>query len=66
MLSGMSVPGASDLGLGANLADQVKGETDEQRRKRMQAQMLARTTGVPGASALGLNQVGGGAGMTGY
>jgi hypothetical protein len=34
---GMSVPGASSLMSGASMADQVGAETDEQRRKRLQA-----------------------------
>lgn len=35
---GMSVPGASSLMSGApSLSDQVAGETDDQRRKRLQA-----------------------------
>jgi hypothetical protein len=68
----MSVPGAtaSDMGLGMDLQDQVKTETDEERKKRMRQAMLARTTGVPGASALGLGMAGGstaaGFGPSGY
>jgi hypothetical protein len=74
----MSVPGAtaSDMGLGMDLQDQVKAETDEERKKRMRQAMLARTTGVPGAgplagaSALGLGMAGGstaaGFGPSGY
>lgn len=34
---GMSVPGASALMGGVSPADQVKGETDEERKKRMAA-----------------------------
>lgn len=67
---GMSVPGASDLGLGGDLASQAKAETDEERKKRMRDAMLSRTTGVPGASALGLGMAGGataaGTGPAGY
>ncbi len=55
---GMSLPGATDLGLGSTLSDQVAGETDEERRKRLlmqqQSRLLPGTTG--GASSL----------MTGY
>lgn len=50
---GMSVPGASSLGMG--LTQQVANETDEQRRKRLlatqQAQLLP---SLAGSSALGL------------
>lgn len=56
MAIGMSVPGASDLGLGSSLAQQVEGETDEQRRKRLLAQqqqrLLPGTTPPTGASSL--------------
>lgn len=55
----MSVPGASDLGLGADLAGQVKDESDEERKRRMRQQMASRSTGMPGASALGLGMAGG-------
>ena len=44
----MSVPGASALM--PNLSDQVAGETEEQRKKRMQAMQQSRQE--PGASAL--------------
>lgn len=47
---GMSVPGASSLMGDATIADQVAGETAEQRRKRLQALAASRST--PGASAL--------------
>lgn len=70
MAIGMSVPGASDLGLSGDLAGQVKAETDEERKKRMRDAALGRTTGVPGASALGLGMAGGataaGTGPAGY
>lgn len=50
---GMSVPGATDLGLGSTLADQVGAETDEQRRKRMlQQQQQKILPGATGASSL--------------
>ena len=45
---GMSVPGASNLM--PSPADQVQGETEEQRRKRMQAMQMARQQ--PGVSAV--------------
>jgi hypothetical protein len=45
---GMSVPGASALM--PSPADQVAGETEEQRRKRLQALQASQTQ--PGASAL--------------
>lgn len=38
---GMSVPGASSLMGAPSLADQVAGETEEQRRKRLQGQQAA-------------------------
>jgi hypothetical protein len=47
----MSIPGASALGL--SLQDQVAGETDEERKKRMAALDASRRTGLsPGASTL--------------
>lgn len=45
--TGMSVPGATDLGLGSTLSQQVGAETDEQRRRRLLAQ--AQQRGLPGA-----------------
>lgn len=45
---GMSVPGATDLGLGSTLSDQVGAETDEQRKKRLLAQ--AQQRGEPGTN----------------
>ena len=50
---GMAVPGASSLyGSSAPaLSDQVAGETDEQRRKRLQQLQAARQ--LPGTSTLG-------------
>lgn len=46
--AGMAVPGATDIGLGSTLSQQVADETDEQRRKRLLAQAQQRL--VPGAS----------------
>jgi hypothetical protein len=40
---GMSVPGASSLMDQPSLADQVAGETEEQRRKRLQAMNAAKS-----------------------
>ena len=52
---GMSVPGASSLFTGNSLADQVAGETEEEKRKRlaglMESKMLPTAAG---ASSLGL------------
>lgn len=58
---GMSVPGASSLGL--SIGDQVANETDEERRKRLLAQQQARLlpASSPGASSLGLTMTGYGA-----
>lgn len=54
--TGMSVPGATDLGLGSTLSQQVADETEEQRRKRLLAQAqqrIAPGTSMPtGASSL--------------
>lgn len=50
----MSVPGASDLG--GLLQGQVAGETEEERKKRMQALASSRLSGqTPGASSLSMN-----------
>lgn len=53
---GMSVPGATDLGLGSTLGQQVADETDEQRKKRLLAQaqqrVLPGTAPATGASSL--------------
>lgn len=53
---GMSVPGATDLGLGSTLSQQVADETDEQRKKRLlaeaQQRILPGTTPMTGASSL--------------
>lgn len=54
MPDGLS-PAASDLGLGDMLQQQVQGETDEQRKKRMAAQRLVQIAGPaasPAAQAL--------------
>lgn len=59
-----SSPAVSALGLGGSLSDQVKGETEEERKKRMkqmQEQSLMGTTGSPATMALF-----GGSGATGY
>jgi hypothetical protein len=48
----MSVPGASSLYGTPSLAQQVQGETEEQRRKRLQALQAARQL-PQGASSLG-------------
>lgn len=52
-----------DLGLGSMLADQVAGETDEQRKKRM-AQMQDRKLMGPAGSPATMALFGGG--MGGY
>lgn len=54
----LSMPGAvADLGLGAALGQQVAGETDEQRKKRMaqmqQQQMLGPSGSMAVTSLLG-------------
>lgn len=55
---GMSVPGLTDLGF--SLGNQVSGETEEQRRKRLIAQQQARLLpqATPGASSLGMSSTG--------
>lgn len=51
-LSGLS-PAVADLGLGDMLGAQVKDETEEQRKKRMQQLAQSQMTGgSPAASAL--------------
>ncbi len=45
--TGIMSPSATDLGLGSDLAQQVKDETEEQRKKRMQQQAMS-----PGAMSL--------------
>lgn len=52
MAIGMSVPGATSLMDGFSVADQVAGETEEQRKKRLLAQQNARMLPPTGASAL--------------
>lgn len=53
---GMSVPGATDLGLGAQLGQQLGDETEEARRKRLlaaqQQRLLPGTSAAVGASSL--------------
>lgn len=49
-------PASADLGLGGMLADQVKGETDEMRKKRLQQQQI----GQMGAANMSLFGVPGG------
>jgi hypothetical protein len=51
---GMSVPGASSLYSGASPADQVAGETEEERRRRLQKLQAARQ--LPGAGSSSLAQ----------
>ncbi len=56
---GLSPAGAA-LGLGDELANQVAGETEEQRRKRMQQLQLQQSMGPAGSlavNALGLGGV---------
>jgi hypothetical protein len=62
-MAGMSVPGASDLGLGSNLAEQTQAETEEERKKRLRAAAASKMSGVPGASSLGLGMAGGATAM---
>lgn len=42
---------STDLGLGGSLSQQVSGETDEQRRRRLAQLQQMKTVGLPGASA---------------
>jgi hypothetical protein len=59
--AGMSVPGATDLGLGSTLSQQVADETEEERKKRLLAQAQQRL--APGAQ---LPSVGASSLMGGY
>ncbi len=63
-------PASTDLGLGSLLTDQVAGETEEQRKKRMQElqqQKLMGPAGSPATLALfGGGMGAGGAGGSGY
>lgn len=63
-------PASTDLGLGSLLTDQVAGETEEQRRKRMLEQQQQKLTGLAGSPAtlalFGGGMRAGGAGGTGY
>lgn len=52
---------ANDLGLGGMLTDQVAGETDEQRKKRMAMMQDQKMMGPAGSPAT-LSLFGGGAG----
>jgi hypothetical protein len=56
---GMSVPGATDL-LGSALGNQVAGESEDERRRRLLAMQQNKLlpTSTPGASALGLSSTG--------
>lgn len=57
--TGMSVPGMSDLGLGGDLSDQLAGESDEQRKKRLAGQRQQQMMGaMVGTSALGIGATG--------
>ncbi len=60
--SGLS-PAGKDLGLGGLLQDQVAGETDEERKKRMK-QMQDRNMMGPGS--LAVQSLLGGMGANGY
>lgn len=62
---GMSVPGASDLGLG--LTQQAADETEEEKRRRLLAAQQNRLLPslAAGPSSLGLNLTGYGAGVSG-
>lgn len=57
--AGLSPAGAA-LGLGDDLAQQVAGETEEQRKKRMQQQQLQQSMGAAGSLAVGALGLGGG------
>jgi hypothetical protein len=53
-------PASAALGLGDQLANQVAGETDEQRRKRMQQLQLQQSMGPAGSLAVTALGFGGG------
>jgi hypothetical protein len=59
---GMAVPGATDIGLGMGLdiGNQVAGETDEERKKRLLAQQQNRLlpSATAGVSSLGMLSTG--------
>lgn len=58
---GMSVPGASSLMPTTSVADQVAGETEEQRKKRLQAMQASKMLpGNPQSLAPGYSQAFGG------
>lgn len=70
-MAGMPMPGlvaggaaATDLGLGNALSDQVKDETDEQRKKRIQQMQQQQLAGSGGS--LAANSIFGGIGGPGY
>lgn len=70
---GAPTAGASDLGFGSTLGQPATGESDEDRKKRLEAERQARLMGspsaagatTPGASALGLGYGAGGGLRTG-
>lgn len=53
---GMSVPGATDLGLGSTLSQQTADETEEERKRRLlnqaQQRLVPGSTPATGASSL--------------
>jgi hypothetical protein len=49
--TGLTGSATSDLGLGGTLADQVAGETEEQRKKRMAALAASKQAGMGTGSA---------------
>lgn len=52
-MAGMSVPGAvTDLGLGGLLTEQVAGETEEERKKRMAMMQQSKMLGPSGSAAV--------------
>lgn len=57
---GMSVPGATDLGLGSSLSQQVSDETEEERKRRLLQQAQQKI--APGS----VSPVGASSLMTGY
>lgn len=62
-LTGLS-PAANDLGLGSLLQDQVAGETEEQRKRRIAETQQRQATG-PGGSLATFSLFGGGIGGIG-
>lgn len=53
-------PASAALGLGDNLAQQVAGETEEARKKRMQQQQLQQSMDAAGSLAVTALGLGGG------